>query len=156
MPRGVNVTDEAAAVAAAGRIGYPVVLKPLDGNHGRGVGIDLRDEAAVRAHFPSARRESRAGVVIVESFITGRDYRILVVGGRVIAAAERVPAHVIGDGRHTVRELVAITNADPRRGIGHEKILTRITLDGAAIALAEGRASARTTCRPRGGGSSWP
>ncbi len=150
VPRGVNVTDEAAAVAAAGRIGYPVVLKPLDGNHGRGVGIDLRDEAAVRAHFPSARRESRAGVVIVESFITGRDYRILVVGGRVIAAAERVPAHVIGDGRHTVRELVAITNADPRRGIGHEKILTRITLDGAAIALAEGQGFGPDDVPPEG------
>lgn len=93
VPRAIDVGDEEGAVAAARRIGYPVVLKPLDGNHGRGVGINLPDEAAVRAHYRAARRETRSGVVSVESYITGRDYRILVVGGKVIAVAERVPAH---------------------------------------------------------------
>ena len=74
-------------------------------------------------------RESRSGQVIVESYISGKDYRILVVNNQVVAVAERVPAHVEGDGVHTVRELIDITNADVRRGVGHEKILTRITVD---------------------------
>ena len=137
VPDARTVEDEDEAVAAARRIGYPVVVKPLDGNHGRGVGINLADEAAVRAHYPAASEASRGGTVLVESYITGKDYRILVVGGKVVAVAERVPAHVVGDGQHTLRELVEITNADPRRGIGHEKILTRIALDAGALALAE-------------------
>src|SRR4051794_2495218 len=117
VPRAYNVDDADGAVRAAGRIGYPVVLKPLDGNHGRGVGINLADEAAVRAHYPIALDETRSGTVVVESYIPGKDYRVLVVGGRVVAVAERVPAHVIGDGAHTLRELVEVTNADPRRGV---------------------------------------
>ncbi len=136
VPLARNVESEDEAARAAERIGYPVVLKPLDGNHGRGVGINLADEAAVRAHYPLARDATRGGTVIVESFIVGKDYRVLVVAGRVVAVAERVPAHVVGDGEHTVRQLVAITNADPRRGVGHEKVLTRIDFDDAAIALA--------------------
>ena len=123
------------AVALAERLGYPVVVKPLDGNHGRGVGLDLRDEAAVRAAYAIADRESRHGDVVVERYLTGNDYRVLVIGGRMIALAERVPAHVVGDGVHTVAQLVEETNADPRRGVGHEKVLTRITVDDAAVAL---------------------
>ena len=111
------------------RIGFPVVVKPLDGNHGRGVCLDLQSEDEVRAAFETAEGESRRGYVIVESFVTGRDYRCLIVGGKMQAIAERVPAHVIGDGSHTVAELVEITNADPRRGVGHEKVLTRIKVD---------------------------
>ena len=111
------------------------MVKPLDGNHGRGVGLDLRDEAAVRAAYAIADRESRHGDVVVERYLTGNDYRVLVIGGRMVALAERVPAHVVGDGVHTVAQLVEETNADPRRGVGHEKVLTRITVDDAAIAL---------------------
>jgi len=136
VPDSRTVEDEDEALRSAARIGYPVVLKPLDGNHGRGVGIDLRDEAAVRAHYPVARDASRGGAVLVESYVVGKDYRVLVVGGRVVAVAERVPAHVVGDGEHTLAELVEVTNADPRRGVGHEKILTRIVLDRAALALS--------------------
>jgi cyanophycin synthetase len=136
VPDSRVVEDEDAAARAARRIGYPVVLKPRDGNHGRGVGIDLRDEAAVRAHYPLALAASRDGTIIVESYVPGNDYRVLVIGGRVVAVAERVPAHVVGDGEHTVRQLVEITNADPRRGVGHEKVLTRIALDDAAGARA--------------------
>jgi cyanophycin synthetase len=129
VPRAAVVRTANAAADAARRLGYPVVLKPLDGNHGRGVMINLPDEAAVREAYPIAEGESRNGSVVVETFIPGKDYRILVVNNQVVAVAERVPAHVIGDGKHTVRELVEITNQDPRRGVGHEKILTRIAID---------------------------
>jgi cyanophycin synthetase len=135
VPRGQIVASEDEAVAAARRIGFPVVTKPVDGNHGRGVGLDLRDEDAVRSGYRRALAEARRPQVVVESFITGNDYRVLVVDGRMAAVAERVPAHVLGDGTHTVRELVEITNADPRRGIGHEKVLTKIKLDQAAVEL---------------------
>ena len=135
VPRGEIVQNEGEAVAAATRIGFPVVTKPLDGNHGRGVGLDLRTEEDVRMGFRRALPESRRGQVVVESFVTGNDYRVLVVGGRMVAVAERVPAHVVGDGTHTVSDLVEIANSDPRRGIGHEKVLTRIKVDDAAIEL---------------------
>ena len=139
VPKQETVRTADRAVAAAARIGYPVVVKPLDGNHGRGVCLDLRDEAAVRESFPVAEAQSRRGGVIVESFITGKDYRCLIIDGRMIAIAERVPAHVIGDGTSTVRELVDLTNADPRRGVGHEKVLTRITVDAAADEVLAGQ-----------------
>nr|MDQ6936084.1 cyanophycin synthetase [Actinomycetota bacterium] len=129
----VRTPDQAAA--AANRIGYPVVVKPLDGNHGRGVCLDLRDEQAVREAFPIASDQSRHGVVLVESLVAGKDYRCLIINGRLAAIAERVPAHVVGDGTSTVSELVELTNADPRRGVGHEKVLTRIKVDAAAEEL---------------------
>ena len=137
VPRGVVVRTEDEAFRAAARIGYPVVLKPLDGNHGRGVCINLGSEADVREFFPVAAAESRAGTVVVESFITGKDYRILVVDRQVVAVAERVPAHVVGDGTSTVQQLIDRTNADPRRGVGHEKILTRITVDTQTLDVLE-------------------
>jgi len=123
------------ALKAARKLGYPVVVKPLDGNHGRGVGLDLADEEAVRAAYDVARAAAKRGGVVVERFVRGADHRLLVVDGRLVAAARRTPAHVVGDGEHTVAELVEIENADPRRGIGHEKVLTRITLDAKAEAL---------------------
>jgi cyanophycin synthetase len=135
VPRGQVVRTADEAVQWARRIGYPVVTKPLDGNHGRGVGLDLRDDDAIRTGFERAQAETRRSVVVVESYVTGNDYRVLVVGGRMVAVAERVPAHVTGDGKHTVAELVETANADPRRGIGHEKVLTRIKIDELAIAL---------------------
>ncbi len=129
VPRGMTVRNVDDAVREARRIRYPVVIKPLDGNHGRGVCINLKDDDEVREFFSTAMDESRAGIVVVERFITGKDYRILVVDNHVVAVAERVPAHVVGDGRHTIEELIEITNTDPRRGVGHEKILTRISID---------------------------
>lgn len=129
VPRSLVVRSEDEAVRQAKRLGYPVVIKPLDGNHGRGVFINLTSEEEVREFYPSALAEARGDAIIVETFIPGRDYRILVVNNQVVAVAERVPAHVVGDGVHTVQELIDITNADPRRGVGHEKILTRITVD---------------------------
>ncbi len=137
VPRGEIVLTEDAAVEAARRIGFPVVTKPLDGNHGRGVGLDLRIERDVRRGFKRALEQARRGDVVVESFVTGNDYRVLVVGGRMVAVAQRLPAHVVGDGAHTVAELVEIANQDPRRGVGHEKVLTRIKVDDEAVALVK-------------------
>jgi cyanophycin synthetase len=134
VPRAISVTDEDSAAAAAREIGYPVVVKPLDASQGRGVGVDLRDEVAVRAHYPLALQETRSGTVLVEKFISGRHYRILVVGGFFVAAAERLPAHVGGDGTHSLRQLVELSNADPTRGIKHK---TRVAFDERAIALAQ-------------------
>jgi len=133
VPKQETCRTEEGAVEAARGIRFPVVVKPLDGNHGRGVGLNLMSDDEVRAAFAVAKQESRGGWVIVESYITGKDYRCLIIDGRMRAIAERVPAHVIGDGTHTIEELVAITNADPRRGVGHEKVLTRISVDEAAI-----------------------
>ncbi len=135
VPRSEAVRNVDRAVAIADRLGYPVVVKPLDGNHGRGVCLDLQDADELRAAYPIAVEESRRGWVIVENHVVGKDYRVLVVGGRMVAIAERVPAHVIGDGVHTVRELVDDTNSDSRRGVGHEKVLTRIAVDDKAIEL---------------------
>ena len=155
VPKSEVVRSADAAVAAAKRIGFPCVVKPLDGNHGRGVQLDLRSDDDVRAAFDGARRESRSGDLVVETFITGNDYRCLVIGGKVAAIAERVPASVVGDGKHTVRQLVDETNADPRRGIGHEKVLTRIGVERRCRG-ARPRPGLRrwTRCRRRASGSS--
>jgi cyanophycin synthetase len=127
VPRQRLVRDAEGAVRAAERIGYPVVVKPFNANHGRGVSTHLTDEAAVSAAFANASEHSDS--VLVESFIPGLDHRMLVVDGQLVAVARREPGHVVGDGRQTVAELVEQVNADPRRGIGHEKVLTRLELD---------------------------
>ena len=137
VPRGLTVESVEEAKRGARRLGFPVVLKPADGNHGRGVCINLTTDEELEEFFPVAHRESRSGQVILESYITGKDYRILVVNNQIVAVAERVPAHVLGDGVHTVRELIEITNSDSRRGVGHEKILTRISIDEQTIEVLE-------------------
>jgi cyanophycin synthetase len=131
VPRGDVVRSADDAVRAAKRIGYPVVVKPLDGNHGRGVSIDLSTPEAVTLAFEEAVRHSRR--VIVENCFKGRDHRILVVNGEVVAVAERVPAHVVGDGRRSIAALVDDVNQDPRRGEGHENVMTRIRVDDHAL-----------------------
>ena len=124
------VRDNKDAVAAAERIGYPVVVKPVDGNHGRGVSINLQSEDDVWEAFDKAAAQG-AGV-IVEKMIPGADHRLLVVDGKLVAAAKRVPARVVGDGRRTIEELIDRENQDPRRGVGHENMLTRLELDNEA------------------------
>ena len=121
------VYDADDAVSAARRVGYPVVVKPLNANHGRGVSIRLTEDAQVEVAFATAREHSRA--VLVESFLDGLDHRLLVVNGELIAASKRMPGHVVGDGERTVEQLVEIVNQDPRRGVGHEKVLTRLEFD---------------------------
>ncbi|WP_139983259.1 cyanophycin synthetase [Nocardioides litoris] len=150
VPKQEMMRTVEAAVRAAERIGYPVVLKPLDGNHGRGVILDNESEEDVRVAFEAARAESRRGVVLVEQQIVGKDYRCLIIDGRVAAIAERVPASVTGDGISTVEQLVDTANADPRRGVGHEKVLTRIKVDDAAVRLVEEQGFAMTDVPPEG------
>jgi cyanophycin synthetase len=130
VARGVVVGSRAEAVSASLRLTRPLVAKPLDGNHGRGVTTGLMTDDALLAAFDLAAAHSRR--VIVEEELPGRDHRILVVDGEVVAVAERAPARVTGDGRRSVAALVEAVNADPRRGLGHEASLTRIRLDDAA------------------------
>jgi cyanophycin synthetase len=135
VPKQDQVTSQDQAARAARRLGYPVVVKPLDANHGRGVSIGLETEAQVRTAYDQAREHSRT--VLVETFIRGFDHRMLVVNGELVAVAKRVPGHVVGDGVSSISALVDRTNLDPRRGIGHEKVLTRLELDHQAQRLIE-------------------
>ncbi len=133
VPAQRMVRSAGDAVRAAERIGFPVVLKPLAGNHGRGVSINLKTADEVEVAFEKAREHGRN--VIVESYLEGFDHRLLVVNGKLVAAAKRMPGHVVGDGQHTIEELVDIVNSDPRRGVGHEKVLTRLEFDHQAERL---------------------
>ncbi len=135
VPQQRMIYSESRAVAAAERIGYPVVLKPLNANHGRGVSIDLSSTEQVREAFIMAREQGTGRAVLVESFITGYDHRMLVVNNELVAVAKRVPGHVVGDGSRTIGELIDVVNEDPRRGIGHEKVLTQLELDKQANRL---------------------
>ena len=133
VPRQKLVRRARDAVRAAERIGYPVVLKPLSGNHGRGVSINLKTPEEVETGFEKAKEHG--STVIVETYLEGFDHRLLVVNGELVAAAKRVPGHVVGDGKHTIEQLVDIVNEDPRRGVGHEKVLTRLEFDHQAERL---------------------
>jgi cyanophycin synthetase len=142
------VQSEEQAVRAAKRIGFPVVTKPYNGNHGRGISIRLTSDAEVAQGFRLAREHARS--VIVETFLEGDDHRLLVVNGELVAATRRTPGHVVGDGVHTVRQLIDIVNQDPRRGVGHEKVLTRLELDAQAHQMLE-RAGLQADAVPAAG-----
>ena len=135
VPKQELVHNEKQAVRAAQRMGFPVVTKPYNGNHGRGISIRLTTDEEVAHGFTVAREHSRS--VIVETFLEGDDHRLLVVNGELVAATRRTPGHVVGDGRHTVAQLIEIVNQDPRRGVGHEKVLTRLELDAQAQKMLE-------------------
>ena len=127
VPKGRICYDEEDLAAAASRIGYPLVTKPINGNHGKGATTNMRTWEELKEGFEAAKKYSRS--VIVEKFITGHDHRILVINYKFVAAAKRTPASVIGDGKHTIQQLIDIVNSDPRRGYGHEKTLTAIKID---------------------------
>ncbi|MCU9840148.1 cyanophycin synthetase [Ruegeria sp. WL0004] len=150
VPQQRMVYSEREAVRAAERIGYPVVIKPLNANHGRGVSINLNTPAEVEAGFAEAKEHSKSRAILVESFITGFDHRMLVVNNKLVAVAKRVPGHVVGDGTHTIAELVDIVNQDPRRGIGHEKVLTKLELDTQANRLMAAAGVTEETVLPAG------
>jgi cyanophycin synthetase len=128
MGRPAHSLSEAWSVAM--EVGLPVVVKPQDGNQGKGVSVNITDRAAFDAAYTTAERY---GTVMVEKFLPGHDYRLLVVGNKLVAAARREPPLVVGDGKHTVRQLVDLVNADPRRGTGHSTSLTKIRFDDIAI-----------------------
>ncbi|ATE73413.1 cyanophycin synthetase [Lysobacter capsici] len=135
VPRQELVTDSSGAIRAAKKLGGSVVTKPYNGNHGRGITIDISSDEDVRAGFEAAREHSRS--VIVETFVGGDDHRLLVINGELIAATKRTPGHVVGDGLRSIAELVELVNQDPRRGVGHEKVLTRLELDSQAELMME-------------------
>jgi len=148
VPKQKLVRRPQDAVRAAERIGFPVVLKPLSGNHGRGVSINLKTPDEVEAAFEKAREHGRN--VIVESFLEGYDHRLLVVNGKLVAAAKRMPGHVVGDGKNTIELLVDTINEDPRRGVGHEKVLTRLEFDHQAERLLQKVGYDRSTVPKKG------
>jgi cyanophycin synthetase len=135
VPQQLMIYSARQAVRAARRIGYPVVLKPLNANHGRGVTINLSTDDEVETAFEEALKHGTGSSVLVESYLSGYDHRMLVVNNELVAVAKRVPGHVIGDGKSSIAELLEIVNQDPRRGIGHEKVLTRLEIDAQAERL---------------------
>jgi cyanophycin synthetase len=127
VPKGLVVRTEEGLIEALDEVGYPCVIKPIGGNHGRGATIGIKNIEEAKAALAKAKEISRS--VIVERYITGLDHRLLVIDHKFVAAAKRTPACVVGDGKRTIRQLVEEVNADPRRGFGHEKVLTQIMLD---------------------------
>jgi cyanophycin synthetase len=126
-PEGEIIRSERGLRDAVDDIGYPLVTKPINGNHGRGITINIQNWEEALAGFELAKAVSRS--IIVEKYITGDDYRLLVIDYKLVAAAKRTPAHVIGNGKSTIQELIDEVNKDPRRGYGHEKVLTMITVN---------------------------
>ncbi|SDN94585.1 cyanophycin synthetase [Vreelandella arcis] len=133
VPRGWSCSSFDEALEAARDIGYPVAVKPVIGNHGRGVSTNIEDDQALNDAFDIASHRNPS--VIVEQYIRGEDHRLLVIDGKLVAAARRRPAHVVGDGQATLQALVDVENRDPRRGIGHENLLTQIQLDEQSLRL---------------------
>jgi len=128
VPRGTVIRTEAGLAEAVGKYGYPLVIKPIDGNHGKGNTTNITTWEQALTAFEAAKLYGRS--VIIEKFITGVDFRILVINYKFICAALRTPASVVGDGKSSIQELIEEINKDPRRGYGHEKVLTQITIDG--------------------------
>ncbi|MFP6730619.1 MAG: cyanophycin synthetase [Alphaproteobacteria bacterium] len=150
VPQQRMVYSAREAIRSARRIGYPVVVKPLNANHGRGVSINLTEDEQVESAFGEAREAGTSRAILIENFVTGMDHRMLVINNELVAVAKRVPGHVVGDGKLTIAELIEVVNSDPRRGIGHEKVLTNLELDSQAHRLIENAGLADDTILPEG------
>ncbi|RZK57409.1 MAG: cyanophycin synthetase [Pedobacter sp.] len=137
VAKGITASTLEDVHDAIKRVGFPLVFKPLDGNHGKGATINVKNEEEAIAAFHYAKEYSRR--IIVEKFITGHDFRVLVIDHKMVAAALRVPAHVVGDGVSTIQQLIDKENEDPRRGYGHENVLTEITVDRDTLDLLDKR-----------------
>jgi cyanophycin synthetase len=148
VPKGAQIIDEDEIEGVIGRLGFPVAVKPLDANHGKGITVGLKTIEEVRAAFPLAKNYSRR--VILEQSLTGQDFRALVINNRLVAVAERIPAHITGDGSHSIQELIEITNEDPRRGYGHENVLTLIKVDAQTESLLAAHNYTLETVLPAG------
>ncbi len=127
VPKGDIISLESSLEQACQDVGFPLVVKPIDGNHGRGITVNITNYEDALVAFHMAKKVSNK--IIIENYIQGEDYRLLVINNVMVAAAKRTPAHVIGDGKSTVKELVDEVNKDPRRGYGHENVLTQITIN---------------------------
>ncbi len=148
VPGGRAVTDVDDAWAAACAIGLPVVVKPLDGNQGKGVTVNVTSRDQLIAAFDAAA--AICDSVLVERFLPGNDFRLLVVGNKLVAAARRDPPQVVGDGKQTVRQLVDQVNRDPRRGTGHATSLTKIRFDDIALAALHTQGFDADSIAPKG------
>ncbi|MGH7651719.1 MAG: cyanophycin synthetase [Gemmatimonadaceae bacterium] len=135
VPKGDVAQNLERALEIVREIGYPVILKPLDASQGRGISDRIETDAALRAAWTEARELAKR--IVVEEYAEGRDHRVLVINGKVIACAERIPARVTGDGRSTIGQLIESENKDPRRGFGHTKILTKLPTDGRTVSFLE-------------------
>jgi len=135
VPKGDIIRSERGLKEAIEYVGYPIVLKPINGNHGRGITANVNNWEDALVAFEAAKAISRS--VIVEKYITGEDYRLLVINYKLVAAAKRTPAHIEGDGSSTIQQLIDSVNEDPRRGYGHEKVLTIIKVDDMTKGILE-------------------
>jgi len=135
IPKGEIIRTEAGLKEAVEYVKYPLVLKPISGNHGRGITTNINNWEDALIAFEAAKNVSRS--VIVEKYVVGEDYRLLVINYKLVAAAKRTPAHVIGDGKSTIKQLIDQVNADPRRGYGHEKVLTQIDINDLTLGILE-------------------
>ena len=148
VPEGRPVKNVDDAWAVAQEIGLPVVVKPQDGNQGKGVAVNVKTREELDAAYKIALRYRED--IMVERYLPGSDYRLLVIGDKLVAAARREPALVVGDGKHTVRQLVDIVNADPLRGEGHSYPLTRIRIDEVAVACLQEQNLDESSVPPKG------
>ena len=150
VPKGYRIRREDEVKSTVEAVGFPVVIKPLDGNHGRGatVGIETMEDAVTAFHI--AQSQSRSKWVIVEKMLAGGDFRALVVDNKLVAIAERTPAHIVGDGVNTIQALIDKTNEDPRRGYGHENVLTQIDVDESTRKLLKAKEYTLETVLPVG------
>ena len=148
VPKGYHIQDEEDLARTVEAVGFPVVIKPLDGNHGKGATIGIENmEDAVTA-FHKAKEYSR--YVIIEKLLAGKDFRALVVNNRLIAVAERTPANVVGNGKNTIQELIDEVNSDPKRGYGHENVLTKIIVDQQTERIIKAKNYTLETVLPEG------
>jgi cyanophycin synthetase len=148
VPRGRIIYDEEDLKAAIDRIKYPIVLKPINGNHGRGATTNIQDWESALLAFEIAKKHSRS--IICEKFITGHDFRLLVINYKFICAAKRTPAYVTGDGSSSLQQLIDKVNADPRRGFGHEKVLTQIKVDAVTEKILSDKSLTLESVIPQG------
>ncbi|MEO6588402.1 MAG: cyanophycin synthetase [Pyrinomonadaceae bacterium] len=148
VPKGFRVRDEEDLAKTVESVGFPVVIKPLDGNHGKGATIGIENLEDALTAFQKAKEYSR--YVIVEKLLGGKDFRALVVDNRLIAVAERTPAHIVGNGKNTIQELIDQVNSDPKRGYGHENVLTQIITDQQTELIIKSKNYTLETILPEG------
>lgn len=137
VPKGDIIRRESSLETTCRYVGYPLVVKPVGGNHGRGITVNIQNYDQALEAFTAAKRVSES--VIIEKYITGEDYRVLVINNKLVAAAKRTPAHVVGNGKSTIQELVDEVNKDPRRGYGHENVLTQITINDLTLSILKAK-----------------